>query len=111
MNVLVINKNKFQINEMTEFFNRMDSNFFAAGTFQEALSKIRKNRINAVIIDMNTISDIGIVKYLNDNFKDVKVLLTVENNFEEAISVFKEGKYFLLHNPIKLQELKNIIER
>ena len=111
MNVLAINKNKFQINELKEFFTRMNSVLFTAKTFREAIKKINNHQIDTVIIDINSISDIGMVKYLNDNFSNIKVFLTVENNFEDAISVFKEGNYSILHNPMKLQELKIIIEK
>ena len=110
MNVLAINKDQFQLNELKEFFGKMDSKIYTAKTIREAIKKIIDNQIAIVIIDINSIADIGLIKYINDNFPNVRAFLTVENQLEEAISVFKNGSYKLLSNPMSLQELKEILK-
>ena len=109
MNVLLINDDRFLKNEMTEFFRDAGMNLFLAESTRQAIHILSKNTINLVIINLNSILAAGLIKYINNNFKDIKVLLTAENQIEEAISVFKNGSYKLLSNPIKLQELKKII--
>ena len=47
---------------------------------------------------------------VNDNFPNVRVLLIVENQIEEAISLFKNGSYKILSNLMRLQELKKILK-
>ena len=110
MNILLINDNKYIVNEMTDFLKTNNSELFLVESTQQAVHVLSKNIINVVLINMNSISDIGLVKYINDNFPNVRVFLTVENQIEEAISVFKNGSYKLLSNPMKLQELKKIME-
>ena len=95
---------------MTDFLKTNNSELFLVESTQQAVHVLSKNIINVVLINMNSISDIGLVKYINDNFPNVRVFLTVENQIEEAISVFKNGSYKLLSNPMKLQELKKIME-
>ena len=105
----MINDNKYIINEMKECFRNNNSEFYYADSTEYAIKLLSKYKMDKVIIDLNSISTAGLIKYINDNFKDIKVLLTAENQIEEAISVFKNGNYKLLSNPIKLQELKEII--
>jgi DNA-binding NtrC family response regulator len=108
MNVLAVKKNKFQINELKEFF--ADSILFSAHSNKAAIQKLTENAIDLALISINSTSDFGLVKYINDNFGETKVVLSIQKEMQDAVSVITKGKYTTVENPLRLKELKNALK-
>lgn len=107
--VLAIKNNKFQLNELNDFFN--DDILFAANSNKAAIEKLNQNEINLVVISINSNSDFGLIKYINDNFKSTKVVLSISREMQEAYSILTNGKFTAVEQPLKLKELKNVLKK
>jgi DNA-binding NtrC family response regulator len=109
MNILAIKQNEFQSSEIEEMIENNDSKVFFLETISEALKFIDKNSIDIVLINITSVSDIGFIKYINDNFSNTQILLSTDEDMQEAISVIQTGDFKLLHHPLLLNELKKEI--
>ncbi|MCD4819654.1 MAG: hypothetical protein K8S23_13280 [Candidatus Cloacimonetes bacterium] len=106
MNILAINQNEFQSSEIEDMIQNLDSEIYFAKTILDAIKIVEEICIDTVLINITSISDIGFIKYINDNFDNILVYVSSDKPFEEAISIVRTGKYTLLHNPVMLRELK-----
>ncbi|MCD4819656.1 MAG: hypothetical protein K8S23_13290 [Candidatus Cloacimonetes bacterium] len=106
MNILAIKQNEFQSLEIEDMIKNINSKIFFVKTILDAIKIIEKNNIFTVLINITSISDIGFIKYINDNFKSILIYISSDKPMEEAISIMKTGNYTLLHNPVMLRELK-----
>jgi len=109
MNILAVKKNKFQINELTEFFT--EHKLISTETDNAAVQILKSKKIELVLISINSHSDFGLVKYINDNFKNTKVVLSIQKEMQAAFSVLTGGNYTAVQNPMKLKELKNALKK
>ena len=100
---------RFQINELNEFF--ANDTIISVSSDSSAIQKLLNNEINLAIISINSSFDLGLVKYINDNFKKIKVVLSIQKEMQAAFSVFTSGNYMAIQNPLKLKELKNVLKK
>ena len=107
MKVLAINHNQFQLAEMKEIMHNNDSTVFFAENRTEAIHYLDKEVINFVFLNTNSVQDMGLVKYINDNYQNVSVFLCMEKPLAEAFSIAKTGRYELLHNPVELRQIRD----
>ena len=106
MNILAVNQNEFQTLEIEDMIKKIESKIYFAKTILDAIKIVEEICIDTVLINITSISDIGFIKYINDNYDRILVYISSDKPFEEAISIVRTGKYTLLHNPVLLKELK-----
>jgi len=104
MNILIISKNNFQIKELIDFY--ADNVVLSANSNKIAIQKLLENEVDLAIIVINSNLDLGIVKYINDNFKKIKMILSIEKEMQELFSVITNSSYITIENPLRLKELK-----
>ncbi|MCD4820250.1 MAG: hypothetical protein K8S23_16330 [Candidatus Cloacimonetes bacterium] len=107
MRILLVNKNKFQLKELKDFFSQ--SQVIFTSDKNSTLTQLSKLKFDLALISINKISDLGLVKYINENYAELRVILSINDFFNDALSVLAEGKFQQIQNPLKLKELKNIL--
>ena len=108
MNILAVKKNRFQMNELIEFFAGHD--LFPAATDTAAIRILKNTEIRLALVSINNHSDFGLIRYINDNYKEIKVILTIRKEMQVAFSVISSGRYNVIENPLKLKELRRVLK-
>lgn len=96
-------------NEIKEFFQREKANTYFADSSESAIDILNKKKINILIFDFNSLLDTVLLKYIENYYKNVKVIISADSYMQNAISVFRNNHFILLDDPLKLTELKKVI--
>ena len=112
MNILFIKENRLLIDELKEYIQSLDAKAYFADDPNETEIILNKTTIDLVIIPLKALSNLDMLKYINDNFKETKVVITVDR--EEYTSKLDNRKalhtnYELLQKQLRIFELKKAI--
>jgi hypothetical protein len=54
--------------------------------------------------------DAAVLKYINDHYRNLEVLLIASEEYDEIISLFSEHQYKTVRLPLKLRDLRVSID-
>jgi DNA-binding response OmpR family regulator len=83
--------------------------FFARDT-EQAIRILNTYEISMVVLRISNLRDAAILRYVNDNYQHLKVLIMASREYDDIISVFCKGRYKLFRQPQHLSELKENID-
>jgi DNA-binding NtrC family response regulator len=106
MNILFINSDASMHEEFNEFSDEIHANNFYSDSTEESISVLNEQQIDTVIIKMGKISDASVLKYINDYYKNIKVLISARKDFEEALTIFNQIHFERINNPMGLADLR-----
>jgi len=106
MDLLFISRLKNQKREYLEFASGLKAQAHFASTTEQVVSVLNSCQIDKVILMLQSVRDVGVLKYINDYFPAINVILVANNEFEEMISVFSKGRYSVLEGPLSFSDLK-----
>ncbi len=106
MNVFFQIKNSTTDQEILEFIEGEDSKVFISHSTEESISILSKHSFEKAVISLQNLKDATILKYLNDYYPDIKVVVIANKEFDDIISIFQKVNYSVIHEPLKLSELK-----
>lgn len=112
MNILFIKENRSLIGELKEYIHSLDAMAYFADDPVETESILSKISIDLVIIPLKALSNLDMLKYINDHFKNTKVVITVdreEQNDKTENRKTMYTNYDLLQKQLRLFELKKAI--
>jgi DNA-binding NtrC family response regulator len=106
MNILFIHHDQEVQSEIDEFLrNHKDVCFFSRNT-NDTIRILNEHPIDLVVLIIHHMRDAAVLKYLNDNYKDLEVLLMASEEYDEIISLFSERQYKTFRLPLKLKDLR-----
>jgi DNA-binding NtrC family response regulator len=108
MNALIIGST-FYLNEMKDFFQVNDLTTYFAENTLAAIDVLNHHEIDFAFINIHSISEVILLKYINQNHQKVKVILLTNPKNKEVISILKEGFYHTLEDPFRFQEIQTFI--
>jgi len=91
--------------EIGEYIRDKASDAYFAHNNEQAIRALDQYPIDTVVITMHKLEDAAILKYINQYYKDIKVLVSATREFDEIIRIFNQGNYSMLRQPLKLEEL------
>jgi len=110
MNLLFIHHDPEIQSEINDFLhNQKDDCYFSRNT-EESIHILNNHRIDLVVLIINHMRDAAVLKYINDNYQDLEVLLIANEDYEEIISLFSQHQYKTVRLPLKLRELRKNID-
>ncbi|MBN2595291.1 hypothetical protein [Labilibaculum sp.] len=112
MNILFVKENRSLIDELKEYIQSLDAKAYFADDTAEMEIILNQTTIDLVIIPLKALSDMDVLKFINDNFKETKVVITVDR--DEKSSKLENRKalymnYELLQKQLRLFDLKKAI--
>ena len=107
--ILFINRTRECTDEFLEFASSLKAKAFFADSTEETIHALNNNKIDRVILKISNVNDVGIIKYINDYFPEVKVIIVATEAFDDVISVFNKARFTVVHEPVRLIELKNVL--
>ena len=91
----------------------VDTMFRQTGVFREnedvAERIMDSGEIETVVLNMQRLEDAAILRYINLNHQNARVLLVPGRQLQDAIPALATGQYELLHEPFCLEELNAFI--
>ena len=111
LNILFIHYDPDIREEIDEFLGTQQGTAFFARDTGHAIRILNETLIDLVVLKINNMRDAGILKYINDYYKDLEVFVMASQEYDDIISVFSKGRYKLFQQPLKISELKKKIEQ
>jgi DNA-binding NtrC family response regulator len=111
LNILFIHNDPEVLEEIREYLTVPDGDVFFSRETGDALRILSEQTIGMVVLKINNLRDAAILKYINDNYKDLEVLVMASKEYDDIISVFNKGHFKMFSQPLKLNELKNNIDQ
>jgi len=106
MNILYINSDESIRSEFNEFAGEIDALNFYAGSTGESIIILNEHAIDIVVLKIGKLADASILKYIDDYYKHIKVMVCAREDFDEALTIFNQVHYQKLRNPMVLSDLK-----
>ncbi|MEP9405965.1 sigma-54 dependent transcriptional regulator [Peribacillus frigoritolerans] len=110
-NVLIVDDEEQLCKLVARKLQKAQLRTFVAHNGQDALHKISKTKIDAVILDymLPDMTGIDVLKVIKKKNDIPVIMLTAYGNVESAVLAMKLGAADYLNKPIELEELKNIV--
>jgi DNA-binding NtrC family response regulator len=106
MNILFIHHDPEIQKEIDDFLNdNKDVCFFSRNT-NDTIKILNEHPIDMVVLIINHMRDAAVLKYINDNYKNLEVMLVASEEYDEIISLFSERQYKTFRLPMKLKDLR-----
>jgi DNA-binding NtrC family response regulator len=112
MNILFVHDDPEIQEEIREFLTIPEGNVIFSKNMREAINTLNdREEIGLVVLKINSNKDASILRYINDYYKDLEVLVMASKEYDEVISTFSTGHFTLYQQPLKLTELKKNIDQ
>ncbi len=109
MNILFIHQDPDFQEEINEYLNLDQGEIFFANTTEEAIRILNNYEIYLVVLQIRNLRDAAVLRYINENYQHLEVLVLASKEYDDIISVFSKGRYKLSRQPQHLVELKDNI--
>src|SRR4030067_1459950 len=99
---------------LSDVLKKKGYEIFSVGAGYGALSIIKKNIIDLVLLDMRLpdVDGIEVLKRTNELDTEILVIMmTAYSDVQTAVSAMKSGAYHYINKPFELDELKLLIEK
>lgn len=106
MNILIQIHESATDNEIREFTEGNGNVIFISHSTEESINELSNSNIEKAVVSLKSIQDAAILKYLNDYYPNINVVVIANKIFDEIISIFNKVNYTVIHEPLKLAELK-----
>jgi DNA-binding NtrC family response regulator len=110
VNILFVHYDPEIQTEINEFLKLRDAKIYFSINTEETIHILNDKAIEMVVLKINNMKDAAILKYINDSYKELEVLVMASKEYDEIISVFNKGRFELFSQPLKLSELKKNID-
>ncbi len=108
MNILIISKQRYLLNRIKEFLSQTAGRFYFAANHEEAIGVLNNHLIDVAVLELRMSPDVGLLKYINETFENIRVALIADDEIMGIISAIKYGKYSLMSDSLELSELRAI---
>jgi DNA-binding NtrC family response regulator len=108
MKVLIAKPNKFEVEELIEFFlNRAWDAHIATepGSIYQMLSQ---QAFDAVLYNLGSTDDFAVIRYINTTFPSVKVIISTDVGLVATIDNVRSGNFTLLRQPNQFNQLDQL---
>ncbi len=95
--------------EIVEFLKERDGQAWFSDSTDRSIRMLEEQAMDTVVLNMRKLVDAAILKYLNQYYPDIKILISTSDEFENIINVLTHSSYHLLRQPFKLKELNMLL--
>lgn len=112
--ILIVDDDEVMRETLSEVLVKGNYDVYVVGSGQEALSLVKKNIIDLILLDMRLpdADGLDILKKIKEFDTDISVIImTAYSDIETAVTAMKSGAYHYINKPFDLEELKLLIEK
>lgn len=106
MNVFFQIQNNLADQEILEYIEGEGEKVFISHSTDESISILSEHVFEKAVISLKNLQDVAILKYLNEYYPDIQVVVLANKTFDDIISVFQKLNCSVIHEPLRLSELK-----
>jgi len=107
MNILIQIRETATDKEIKEFTEGDGNQVFISHSTEESIAELCTHSFEKAVVSLKNIQDATILKFLNDYYPEINVVVIANKTFDDILSVFQKVNYSVIHEPLKLSELKN----
>jgi DNA-binding NtrC family response regulator len=112
--ILIVDDDEVMQQTLSDVLKRKGYEIFSVGGGNGALSIIKKNIIDLVLLDMRLpdVDGIEVLKKVKELDTEILVIMmTAYSDVQTAVAAMKSGAYHYINKPFELEELKLLIEK
>ena len=112
--ILIVDDDEVMQQTLSDVLKKKGYEIFSVGSGNGALSIIKKNIIDLVLLDMRLpdVDGIEVLKKVKELDTEILVIMmTAYSDVQTAVSAMKSGAYHYINKPFELEELKLLIEK
>jgi DNA-binding NtrC family response regulator len=112
--ILIVDDDNMMQETLSDVFKKRDYEVFSVGSGNGAISVIKKNIIDLILLDMRLpdVDGLEILKKIKEFDTEILVIImTAYSDVQTAVTAMKLGAYHYINKPFELEELKLLIEK
>jgi len=112
--ILIVDDDEVMQQTLSDVLKKKGYEIFSVGSGNGALSIIKKNIIDLVLLDMRLpdVDGLEVLKKIKELDTEILVIImTAYSDVQTAVSAMKSGAYHYINKPFELEELKLLIEK
>jgi len=112
--VLIVDDDEVMQETLSDTLKKKDYEVFSVGSGNEAISIIKKNIIDLILLDMKLpdVDGLEILKKIKEFDTEISVIImTAYSDVQTAVLAMKSGAYHYINKPFELEELQLLIEK
>jgi two-component system response regulator AtoC len=112
--ILIVDDDEVMLETLSEVLKKRGYEIFLASSGNVALSVIKKNIIDLILLDMRLpdVDGLEVLKKIKELDTEILVIMmTAYSDVQTAVSAMKSGAYHYINKPFELDELKLLIEK
>ena len=106
MNVMIQTRDRSADREIREFTEGKGDRVFISHSTEESIEILSRATIDKAVVSLKALADAAILKHINDYYPDTEVVVIANKAFDELLSIFRKGNYSVIHEPLRLSELR-----
>ncbi len=111
MNILIQIKEAATDREIREFTEGKGDRPFISHSPEESVGILSREAIDKAVVSIRGMRDAAILKHINEYYPDTEVVVIADKAFDDLIGVFRKGNYSVIHEPLRLSELRGDIKK
>ena len=112
--ILIVDDDEVMQQTLSDVLKKRGYEIFSVGSGNGALSVIKKNIIDLVLLDMRLpdVDGLEVLKKIKELDTEILVIMmTAYSDVQTAVSAMKSGAYHYINKPFELEELRLLIEK
>jgi two-component system response regulator AtoC len=112
--ILIVDDDEVMQETLSDVLKKRGYEIFSVGSGNGALSTVKKNVIDLILLDMRLpdIDGLEVLKRIKEFDTEILVIMmTAYSDVQTAVSAMKSGAYDYINKPFELEELKLLIEK
>ena len=112
--ILIVDDDEVMQETLSDVLRKRGYEIFSVGSGNGALSMIKKNIIDLILLDMRLpdVDGLEVLKKIKEFDTEILVIMmTAYSDVQTAVSAMKSGAYDYINKPFELEELKLLIEK
>ena len=96
MRLLIYSQDKLIIDDLMENTGYSKGNEVVVSSYLQFVNSLKKYSFTDVILNIQSIRDLKLIKFLNRNYQNVKILLFGDDFINEIVPIIKNSKYKII---------------
>ena len=109
MNILIQIKSSASFAEIKDYIDSAVNEVYLSQSTSESIVFLGNYHFDIIVVEIKGFNELGILKFINDFYPDIQVIVIANEKFSEIIEVFQQLKYLVIEEPKQLSDLKSLV--
>lgn len=105
MNILVRYIHDIMNSSLNDLQSVTENTIFLSNSDSEAIKILNENKIEKIILELDNVSEICLLDYINKYFPAIPVVVITDNRNESILSVIRQSIFNIIEKPFDLERL------